>query len=241
MSLAPTSPAASFDPAQPGTPEASWQTALLRAALLPLPCTNMVIVSPHPDDEVLGAGGLMRKAAQQGRQVTVLRVTDGEGAYPDWKGLDDIRRRELSDALHVLEPQLEPARQLSIPDGQVNSNREVLFDALDRCLSFDTLLVAPYERDGHPDHDAAAEVCLEVAGMRRVTVWRYPIWMWHHGSPEGLEREVVRRFELDAATQAAKVRAIQCFASQLRPLGREPIVPAHVLDYFTRSFETFLL
>jgi hypothetical protein len=39
-------------------------------------------VTPHPDDEILGAGGLIRACAMAGRKVTVLSVTDGEAADP---------------------------------------------------------------------------------------------------------------------------------------------------------------
>jgi hypothetical protein len=52
----------------------------------------------------------------------------------------------------------------------------------------------------------------------------------------------IGRFVLDAATQAAKAEAVNCFTSQLAPgASRAPIVPAHVLNYFTRNFEAFLL
>ena len=124
-----------FDPAQRGTPESSWEAALRDAPLLSLPASAIVVVSPHPDDEVLGAGGLIRSAAQAGHQVTVLSVTDGEAAYPDWKGLDRIRRREVRDALSVLVPQTVCTRHLSLPDGKVDQNRATLSDAIDRRLS----------------------------------------------------------------------------------------------------------
>jgi len=241
MALPFVSSSASFDPAQPGATEASWETALRGAPLLFLPASTIVVVSPHPDDEVLGAGGLIRSAAHAGIKVTVLSVTDGEAAYPDWKGLDKIRRREMRDALSVLVPQNVPTRHLGIRDGRVDANRSSLFDAIDRLMSGTTLLVAPYEDDGHPDHDATGEVCCEVAALRNVTLWRYPIWMWHHGSPERLEGKALGRFALDEASMAAKARAMHCFASQMRPLGRQPIVPAHVLQYFTRPYEAFLL
>jgi LmbE family N-acetylglucosaminyl deacetylase len=233
--------AASFDPKQHGTPESRWEAELSRAPLLPLPAASIVVVSPHPDDEVLGAGGLIRSAANAGHDVTVLSVTDGEAAYPDWKGLDRIRRREVRDALSVLVPQTVATRHLSIPDGKVAANRAMLFDAIDQRLSRNTLLVAPYERDGHPDHDATGEVCCEIARLRNVTLWRYPIWVWHHSGPEHFAGEPLGRFALDETTQDAKGRAMRCFTSQLRPLGREPIVPGHVLQYFMRPYEVFLL
>jgi LmbE family N-acetylglucosaminyl deacetylase len=231
---------ASFNPAHHGTSESRWKAVLEDAPLLALPCAGMVVVSPHPDDEVLGAGGLICSAARAGHDPIVLSVTDGEAAYPDWKGLDRIRRRELSDALNVLAPQNVHTEHLSIPDGRVNEHRATLFDAIDRRISRNALLVAPYERDGHPDHDATGEVCCEIARLRGVTLWRYPIWLWHHGTPEQFAANGWGRFLIDLATLKAKARAMRCFASQMRPLGREPIVPGHILSYFIRPYEAFL-
>jgi LmbE family N-acetylglucosaminyl deacetylase len=207
------------------------------APRLSLPSCNVVVVSPHPDDEVLGAGGLIHSAARAGRQVTVLSVTDGEAAYTDWDGLGRIRRRELSDALGVLAAEGVSLHRLSIPDGQVDRHRAALFDAIDRRLSTATLLGAPYEHDGHPDHDATGEVCCEVARLRGLTLWRFPIWTWHHGDPAQFATKRWGRFALDAAACGAKTQALSCFASQMHPLGRAPIVPRHVLPYFTRSDE----
>jgi LmbE family N-acetylglucosaminyl deacetylase len=231
---------AAFNPAQHGTPETSWQAALRNAPLLSLPGSAIVVVSPHPDDEILGAGGLIRSAAHAGLEVTVLSVTDGEAAYPDWEGLDKIRQRELRDALSILVPQTVATRHLSIPDGKVDENQAALLDAIDRQLSGNTLLIAPYERDGHPDHDVTGEVCCEVARLRKVTLWRYPVWAWHHAFPERFVHQPLGRFMLDEVTREAKARAMSCFTSQMRPIGREPIVPTHVLQYFARQYEVFL-
>jgi LmbE family N-acetylglucosaminyl deacetylase len=230
-----------FNPARPGTSESSWEAALADAPLLSLPAAAIVVVSPHPDDEVLGAGGLIRSAALAGHEVTVLCVTDGEAAYPDWRGLDRVRRQEVYGALSVLTPHGVATVHLGIPDGQVTEHRAHLLDAIDRRISRDTVLVAPYERDGHPDHDAAGEVCRDIARLRNARLWRYPIWVWHHSSPDHFEGSPIGRFALDEATQKAKTLAISCFTSQISPLGREPIMPQHVLPYFMRPYEVFLV
>jgi LmbE family N-acetylglucosaminyl deacetylase len=241
MSFGLDSPSACFHPALHGTPESYWKTALVGAPLLSLPSSAIVVVSPHPDDEVLGAGGLICSAAHAGCAVTVVSVTDGEAAYPDWPGLDKIRRSETSNALSILAPPTVSTAHLSIPDGRVDENRATLFAAIDQRVSRDTVLVAPYERDGHPDHDVTGEVCCEIARLRNVTLWRYPIWVWHHGSPEHFADRSLGRFALDEATRKTKTRAMSCFTSQLRPQGRTPIVPSHVLPYFTRPYEVFLV
>jgi LmbE family N-acetylglucosaminyl deacetylase len=50
--------------------------------ILPLDLTNvqsMLVVSPHPDDEVLGVGGLIQAAVSRGIDVRVLMMTNGDG------------------------------------------------------------------------------------------------------------------------------------------------------------------
>ena len=44
--------------------------------------TRLLVIAPHPDDEVLGAGGLMQRVKSTGGAVRVVYLTDGEG-YPE--------------------------------------------------------------------------------------------------------------------------------------------------------------
>jgi LmbE family N-acetylglucosaminyl deacetylase len=230
-----------FNPAEPGTAERQWDQALHDASEWSPPSQPLLVVSPHPDDEVLGAGGLMRSHALAGRGVIVLSVTNGEAAYPDWTELHRIRRRELHDALYVLGAGTIDTIRLGIPDGHVKDHRLELVEVLCRLIARRPVLVAPYEFDGHPDHDATGAVCCDVAGTHRLTLVRYPIWTWHHATPASFAHCDWGRFLLDEATQRAKSQAIKCFTSQLRPWGRPPIVPNHVLPYFERPYEAFLL
>jgi len=43
---------------------------------------RLLVVAPHPDDEVLGAGGLVQRVLARGGAVEVVLVTAGDG-YPD--------------------------------------------------------------------------------------------------------------------------------------------------------------
>ena len=45
------------------------------------PQTRLLVVAPHPDDETLGAGGLMERVHESGGRVNVVYLTDGDG-YP---------------------------------------------------------------------------------------------------------------------------------------------------------------
>ena len=229
-----------FDPNQQGTDESVWRAAL-DAAPSWLPATGrLLVVSPHPDDEVLGAGGLIRHWACARRPVTLLSITDGEAAYPDWPGLGLVRRTELRRALDTLAGTRLLSVGLSIPDGQVEQHADTLRAALAAVCDRDTTLIAPYEADGHPDHDAAGKVCREFAQSSELAIARYPIWAWHHSSPAAMPARW-GRFPLQRRSQRAKTAAVRCFSSQLSPDRRRPIIPAHVINYFSRPYEAFIL
>lgn len=42
---------------------------------------NILVIAPHPDDEILGVGGTMRKRAEEGHRVTVCVITKGCEPY----------------------------------------------------------------------------------------------------------------------------------------------------------------
>jgi LmbE family N-acetylglucosaminyl deacetylase len=42
------------------------------------PTDRLLVVAPHPDDETLGAGGLLQRAAARGAAVRLCYATSGE-------------------------------------------------------------------------------------------------------------------------------------------------------------------
>ena len=51
---------------------------LLPSALLTIVSAPVLILSPHPDDEAIGMGGTLCKHLDNGSDVTVLYLTDGD-------------------------------------------------------------------------------------------------------------------------------------------------------------------
>jgi LmbE family N-acetylglucosaminyl deacetylase len=200
-----------------------------------------LIVSPHPDNEVLAAGGLIHMWTQRGYRVTILSLTDGEAAYPHWRRLARVRREELKEAVHILSAEPVLIVRLGIPDGRVADAAGRLRGALVSLVVPGTTLIAPYENDGNPDHNAAGRITCEMSRNLGLPVVRYPIWTWHHGDPSALAGLAWRRFSLSEEAQAAKADAVRCFASQTSPYKRAPIFPDHIIRYFERPYETFLV
>lgn len=230
-----------FDVSRDGTPEGLWRGAALACPEWSPTPAPLLVVAPHPDDETLGAGGLMHTMTRAGSPVTVVSVTDGEAAFPDWRDLRAVRVRELDEALRLLGGSSIKIRRLHLPDGRVFQTQSALREAILGLVRPTSILVAPYEQDGHPDHEAVGKVCVALAAEVGLRLVRYPIWAWHHADVDMLADPHWIRLSLTEESARAKSSALRCFRSQFEPPGRLPIVPAHVLPYFQRNFEIFAI
>ncbi len=230
-----------FDTAKPGTDEALWATALARLPAWMPQGRTLVVAAPHPDDETLGAGGLIHICAELGYEITIVLVTDGENARPELHDLARRRTGELRSALERLAPDGARVVRLRLTDGRVAASESHLVEMLLRVVSRDSTLVAPYERDGHTDHDATARACRAAAKRLGIPCVQYPIWAWHRLQPADFDALPMGRVSLSAEAMEAKQRAIACYSSQLEPRAGGAIVPRHVLSYFQRPYEVYLL
>lgn len=229
-----------------GTPEATWGRwqglrDLPRLDLGQAPA-SVLVVAPHPDDEVLGAGGLLALLAARGAHVTVLALSDGECAYGRAdRRLGARRVAETQEALRRLLGFMPNVDRLALPDGRLASHGEAIAAGAERHIGARTWCLLPHRWDGHPDHEAATAAVATVARARGARLLEYPIWLWHWSEPGaptvGWER--ARRIDLPFACVARKREALAAFASQLEPgpAGRGPILPPHVLERFVRSWE----
>lgn len=221
-----------------GTPESVWLPFLERLdpPELVLPDGPITLVAPHPDDEVLGCGGMLCNAAESGRAVRVIAVTDGEASNPGGS-VDPIelaRRRVIETETALAALGVPPPQRLALPDG----GADILEDAV-AALPLTGTVLAPWIGDGHPDHEAVGRGCRRTGA----TVLEFPVWAWHWATPDDprVPWSRARRVTLTPAAQAAKATAIAAFRSQLRPLGPRPedapvLTPA-TMARFARPYE----
>ncbi|WP_265522867.1 PIG-L family deacetylase [Oerskovia flava] len=248
-----------FDHRDAGTPEEAWQESgrLDGAGSLDLDdVARLVVLAAHPDDETLGAGGLVARLAGRGVPVTVVVATDGEGSHPHSATrspdqLAAVRRAELVTAVAHLAPRAS-VTFLGLPDGGLREHREALHDAVSAAVGTasapaTTLLCGPWRGDGHRDHRIAGEVLADVADRRGARLVEYPVWLWHWGDPTGddVPWSRLRRLDLGADERAAKARAVAAHRSQHEPLspapGDEPVVGREMLRHFERDAELFVV
>jgi LmbE family N-acetylglucosaminyl deacetylase len=242
-----------FDHRSVGTRAAAWDAHVDGAARLsaPVGTDRVVVIAAHPDDETLGAGGLIAGAAARGADIVVLIATDGEASHPSSPThsaarLRDVRRAEARAALAVLAPSAE-LRSLGLPDGALADHAAALAAALAPYLPNATHLITPWADDGHPDHEVCGRVAAQLVAGTTTRHWQYPIWAWHWAGPDGAAIPLgsLRALDLDGTAVAAKRRALECYRSQHLPLsdrpGDEAILGPELLEHFARPTEVVLV
>ena len=241
-----------FDHRATGTAEAAWRASGLDSLPTVQPAAGrLVVLAAHPDDESLGAGGLLAASAQCGADIVVVIATDGDASHPDSSThqpteLARIRRREVADAVARVAPAAS-VRHLGLPDGRLSHYGDALDAALASVAPGPVRLVTPWRDDLHPDHEACARAGARLATRGDVEHWEYPIWAWHWADPsaDDLPLDRLRRVELTDAQRAAKRAALAEHVSQHSALsdlpGDEAILPPAVLAHFDRPYECFVM
>jgi len=238
-----------------GTSESAWSTSdrLRDVPALDLPrVRRALLVAPHPDDEVLGAGGLVQRLLAASVDIQVLAVTDGEGSHPRSPAaraidLVGLRTVEVVTALGQLGWDRPEVTRLGIPDGRVGEYQDDVARAIRARLEPGDLCIAPWAHDGHPDHDAVGRASVATCAEAGATVLGYLVWAWHWADPAGMDLPWSRlvRIDLERVESARKQRAVRAFRSQTLSLGAAPedapVLPPHVLRRFLRSYEIYVL
>lgn len=119
---------------------------------------RVLVLAPHPDDEVLGCGGLVAQLADRGASVEVLFLTDGGGGEEEVgdRGAYGARRRaEIEAAAAILG--LHAWHQEALPDGALARHRPQAAAAIVRELLSQRpdLVLVPSPRELSADHRAA--------------------------------------------------------------------------------------
>jgi len=244
--------------ANQGTPWSEWQQSahLARASwitpdqLCP-PGRRLVLVAPHPDDEILMAGGLLAGFRGREQDLLLVSVTDGEASHPGsahWTAHRLRRQRPLESrhALQQLDLDLKQLdwQHLHLKDGAVSRDEAFLVNHLGQSLTTDDLLLTTWRGDGHSDHEAVGRAAAQACQARKAQLAEAPIWAWHWARPDDprLPWPRAHRLALDETRLARKRQALSAYLSQLQPDGEHPPVlgPA-LLECLLQPFELVLL
>lgn len=168
-----------------------------------------MVLAPHMDDEVIGAGGTLALHKQVGSDVGIVFTTDS-GGQRSTSGQPPIREIRQAEARQVADRfGYEIIDVLPHPDGMLSHHEAALGKDLAGLIASwkpDEIFV-PFPADHHRDHQATAAalaMAIEARGYGGM-IWCYEIWstLWPNVEVDITEVVDIKR------------EAIELYASQV--------------------------
>ena len=205
-----------------------------RVSMFPFSKSDKVlVVAPHPDDESLGAGGLLQRIFAQKIPVRILFATNGENnpwAQRYWESRWQIgpdervrwgqrRRQEALNAISTLGGKPDCAKFLNLPDLGITrllmqADPELSVLITDNIQEWEpTVALIPSMHDAHADHSAlsvAFSMALDSVGGSSIRIWEYLV----HKSQVSIPLEPGTLL-LSTEEVERKRRAILCHETQV--------------------------
>lgn len=212
--------------------------ASLPEAPLPERGQSVLALIPHPDDETLAVGGYLYSCSQEGAEVRLVLVSDGNR-----RGRRDQRYQEFKAATGELGISIGNLNFWDFPDGQLRLHQGDLRDRIGREIADyrPDWLLYPYPADRHEDHGLlgqAVEKILSGFSGEETSIQAlaylvhfnfFPEPAFLNGNKNLLPPVVLRSHEewlkisLSQRAQTAKQKAIQHYSSQLRNPFLKPL------------------
>jgi len=198
---------------------------------------DILAFGAHPDDVEISYGGTLLRYANEGKQIAIVDLTQGELGT---RGSGALRMEECKAASQILG--LVDRVNLGMADGFFEENEDHLHQIIREIRHFrPKLIFANSIRDRHPDHGRAAALVARAAflsGLPKIKTERNGISQEAYRSPMLLhyiqdmyiEPDVV----LDVSAYAEeKIKLVQCFSSQFfDPNSTEPETPISNAHFF---------
>ena len=215
----------------------------------------VLVIAPHPDDEVIGCAGMIVRSLAAGVSPVVTIVTDGSGSHPNSvkfppQAVKTLRMQEARqaatelglppDRLHFLD-----YRDTAAPHDGPGFDRGVE-RLVELALRYGCRVIcAPWRLDPHGDHLAVHKMAVKVAAALRLRHLSYPVWGWMLPGHQELGPLDIRGLRLDITDLLArKHRALKAHATQYAgiidddPTGFQ--LTGDILDKFIQPFEVYL-
>ena len=145
---------------------------------------NVLVLSPHPDDEIIGCGGTLIKMLKEGSKVSVVQLTDGSnsGALRDFP--EHMRKIIRLNEAKVVAENLGFTELVFFNEGDshltcTKDTVKKLSDIVNRLHP--KAIFIPFINDIHPDHSTANQILsksLESShlNLKDVNVLSYEVW-----------------------------------------------------------------
>ena len=139
---------------------------------------KILVLSPHPDDDVIGCGGTIHQYYLRGAEITSVYMTDGRKGNPGYEEdeLVSIRKEEAKRAAEIVG--INRLIFLDNKDSELSVSPETTAE-LSRIINDlkPEAIILPFLIDNHTDHIATNEIFLSsVNSSHSFMCYAYGIW-----------------------------------------------------------------
>ncbi|MBM3524301.1 MAG: hypothetical protein FJX57_15205 [Alphaproteobacteria bacterium] len=162
---------------------------------------RILVLAPHPDDEILGPGGTLIKCAADGRSITVLYFTSGKPA--------EVAETEARSVAAYVGYQTKflrfPLGAISLDDEALARSANAIREASPDCVFL------PFLFDDHDDHRRVSELLRALVHRGMIAVDGVEVWGYQ------VYTALLPNVVVDiTAVASRKAEAMRMFASQMR-------------------------
>ncbi|MCK5078346.1 MAG: PIG-L family deacetylase [Bacteroidales bacterium] len=183
---------------------------------------NILVIAPHPDDEVLGCGGIMKKYAEAGDQVYVLVMTRGTAKFYSDERIENVRK-EARNAHHILGVKETIFLDFPAPELDTVSISGISKAIAEVINKFNIQIVfLPHRGDIHHDHTIVFNAGLvasrpvEQYSVKEIYCYE-TLSETEWAAPFGDDAFIPNHFVNVTDQFEVKLKAMECFKSQIRP------------------------
>lgn len=135
---------------------------------------RIMVIAPHPDDEMLGPGGTLLKAKSAGSEIHIACLTNGEADA-------NLGKNRIEESRKVSKKYGFEFYNLNMPIGKLAAD-EMKHNHLRQIIHQinPTIIFVPFILDDNDDHRCAAvllaEVLRNIANRSDIEIWAYQIY-----------------------------------------------------------------
>lgn len=217
---------------------------------------TLVVIAPHPDDEVLGCGGLIAQAVKKKINITIIIMTGGDASHDNCCSIsrETVKLERCKITTKTLRQLGLAPRQiffLDWEDGNLPLPASSTFDSRTNELATlfsrlkPTKIFCPHPFEGWADHVAAQEITKEASKRSEVnaTIYYYCVWFWYSMSfRKAFSCDWSNSLVLDIKeVYTQKKKAIAGYMTPCAPCGKpwSGVLPKELLTAFTWEKELF--
>jgi LmbE family N-acetylglucosaminyl deacetylase len=157
---------------------------------------KIVIFAPHPDDELIAAGGSILKWMEKGDEIHIIYLSDGRAAYTFERKnnnlienevtkisegqLAEIRMQEIDEVIEFLEIPQHNISKFQFPDQKVQDFADSGVKQCKEIIADADRVIIPSDNNPHIDHQSTHDIAVRGAqelGLNTIEFYVYAVYL----------------------------------------------------------------